>query len=77
MQIIDGAGGKVQNLAQFRVAGLFDGHLNIAGTVRPVPPAEACFQFTIINPQNYKFITTNSQIFFNSFFNSQIFQGLI
>ena len=34
-QVIDTAGGRVQNIAEFRLANTTNGYLNVEGTVRP------------------------------------------
>ena len=35
-QVIDAEGGTVQNIADFRIANLINGYLNVEGTVAPV-----------------------------------------
>lgn len=40
-QVIDSKAGKVENIAEFTVAGRFDGFLNVEGTVAPVVPESA------------------------------------
>lgn len=37
-QVINAEGGRVQNIAEFRLAGGVDGFLNVEGTVQPVEP---------------------------------------
>ena len=39
-QIIDAENGRVDNMAEFRVANLFDGYLNVSGTVSPTGKTE-------------------------------------
>lgn len=39
-QIIDAEGGRVENLAEFRIANFVNGYLNVAGTVSPAEEGE-------------------------------------
>ena len=40
-QVINSAAGKVENIAEFTLAGRFDGFLNVEGTVQPIVPSDS------------------------------------